>query len=134
MAQAVGSRRIDLYWSAAAHDGGSPVTGYRIEVSADRGATWRVLRAHTGSTLTMFEHTGLEPQNTRHYRVYAIQLHRNRFALERGLRHHDDRPARRPAYSERSGERDIADRPLVECARLRRRGSDHGVSDQSLDR
>ena len=72
MAQAVGSRRIDLYWSAAAHDGGSPVTGYRIEVSADRGATWRVLRAHTGSTLTMFEHTGLEPQNTRHYRVYAI--------------------------------------------------------------
>ena len=72
MAQAVGSRRIDLYWSAPAHDGGSPVTGYRIEVSADRGATWRVLRAHTGSTLAMFEHTGLEPQNTRHYRVYAI--------------------------------------------------------------
>ena len=67
-----GSNRINLSWSAPAASGGSPVTGYRIEMSADGGATWTNLVANTNSTATTFAHTGLSAATTRHYRVSAI--------------------------------------------------------------
>ena len=70
-ATANGQTQIDLSWSAPSSDGGSAITGYRIEVSAD-GSTWSDLEADTGSTTTSYSHTGLTAGSTRHYRVSAI--------------------------------------------------------------
>ena len=70
-ATAVTSTQIDLFWLAPAYDGGAPVTGYRIEVS-ENGAAWTDLRTNTQSRATAFQHTGLLPGSTRHYRVSAI--------------------------------------------------------------
>ena len=70
-AVANGTSRIDLSWTAPADDGGTDITGYRIEVSGN-GTTWRDLRSDTNSDATEYSHTGLEPGTTRHYRVSAI--------------------------------------------------------------
>ena len=67
-------RSIDLSWTAPADNGGSAITGYRIEVSTD-DATWTDLVADTGSTTdTTNSHTGLSVGDTRHYRVSAINV------------------------------------------------------------
>ena len=71
-AAAQGPDQINLEWSAPSEDGGSAITGYRIEVSANAGATWSDLVANTGSTSTTYPHTGLSAGDTRHYRVSAI--------------------------------------------------------------
>ena len=70
-ATANGQTQIDLSWSAPASDGWSPITGYRIEVSAD-GSAWSNLEAATGTTATSYSHSGLMAGSTRHYRVWAI--------------------------------------------------------------
>ena len=64
---------IDLAWTAPANTGGSPITGYRIEVSPDgTSSSWTDLVADTASTATTYSHTGLDAATTRHYRVSAI--------------------------------------------------------------
>ena len=73
-ATARGTSQINLSWAAPTYDGGSRITGYRIEVSADGGSTWRILRRNTGSAGTNFSHTNLQPATTRHYRVSAINV------------------------------------------------------------
>ena len=70
-AMADGETEIDLSWSEPGSDGGSRVTGYRIEVS-DNGSNWSVLEADTGSSRTSYTHRGLTGGSTRHYRVSAI--------------------------------------------------------------
>ena len=67
-----GTNRINLSWASPAHLGGSALVGYRIEVSADGGGTWRDLVSNTNSTATSFAHTGLPAAATRYYRVSAI--------------------------------------------------------------
>ena len=74
-AAASGSTRINLSWTAPASDGGSAITGYRIEVSSDGGATWTDRVANTGITTTTYEHPSLAAVTTRHYRVSAINTH-----------------------------------------------------------
>ena len=71
VASAVDAAQIDLAWTAPAYDGGAPVSGYRIEVSAD-GTAWTDLVTNTGVTTTSFLHIGLEPGSTWFYRVSAI--------------------------------------------------------------
>ena len=71
-AEADGTSQIDLDWTAPDYDGGADITGYRIEVSTDRGNVWRDLVENTESTATSYEHTGLAPASTRHYRVSAV--------------------------------------------------------------
>ena len=71
-AQADGTSEIDLSWQAPGSDGGAQVTGYRVEVSSDRGGTWHNLVPNTRSTRTTYTHSGLKPATTRHYRVSAI--------------------------------------------------------------
>ena len=71
-ARADGTSEIDLSWRASSTDGGARITGYRIEVSDDGGATWNTLVANTRSSGTDYSHTGLSPASTRHYRVSAI--------------------------------------------------------------
>ena len=73
-ATADGTDRIDLSWHAPSDTGavGVPVGGYRIEVSTDGGATFSDLVANTTNADTTYAHTGLQPGETRHYRVSAI--------------------------------------------------------------
>ena len=71
-AEADGISEIDLSWQAPTDDGGAQVTGYRVQVSDNGGATWQDLVANTRSTRTTYSHSGLEPASTRHYRVSAI--------------------------------------------------------------
>lgn len=71
-ATAVSSSQIDLSWSAPIDDGGYPITGYMIERSVDNGATWSTVVANTGNTATTYSNTGLSPNTTYTYRVYAI--------------------------------------------------------------
>ena len=70
-ATANGQTQIDLAWSAPLEDGGTAVTGYRIEVSPD-GSVWADLVADTRTTTTGYSHTGLMAGTARHYRVSAI--------------------------------------------------------------
>ena len=71
-ATASGQFRIYLAWTAPANTGGSPITGYRIEVSPDGTSDWTDLVADTASTATTYDHTGLNAATTRYYRVSAI--------------------------------------------------------------
>ena len=71
-ATASGTTRINLSWTAPGSDGGSPITGYRIEESPDGNSSWTTLEADTTSTRTTYPHTGLSGGTTRHYRVSAI--------------------------------------------------------------
>ena len=71
-ATAVSPTQIDLAWTAPGYDGGAPITGYKVEISADAGSTWGVLVPSTGSTSSSYSHTGLDPGSTRHYRISAI--------------------------------------------------------------
>ena len=67
-----GNTRINLSWTAPGDDGGSPITGYKIEVSPDGNANWTERVANTGTTTTTYAHIGLAVGTTRHYRVSAI--------------------------------------------------------------
>ena len=69
-----GGNQIDLSWTTPADNGGSAVTGYKIEVSSDGGTNWTDLVADTGSTTTTYSQTGLSAGDTRHYRVSAISI------------------------------------------------------------
>ena len=71
-ATASGTTQIDLSWSAPASTGGSAITGYKIEVSANGTSGWTDQVADTNSTATTYAHTGLGGGDTRHYRVSAI--------------------------------------------------------------
>ena len=71
-ATANGPSRIDLAWTAPASTGGSAITGYKIEVSANGTSGWTDQVANTNSTATTSAHTGLGAGDTRHYRVSAI--------------------------------------------------------------
>src|SRR5206468_1020053 len=58
-ATSVSSSQINLSWTAPSDNGGSAITGYKIERSTDGGTTWTTLVANTGSTATTYSHTGL---------------------------------------------------------------------------
>ena len=64
--------RVLLSWTAPKFDGGTAVTGYKVEWSADGNDPWMVAEADTASTSTSYTHTGRTPQTTYHYRVSAI--------------------------------------------------------------
>ena len=71
-ASAASTTRINLSWSAPSDAAETGVTGYKIEVSTDAGDNWTVLVSDTNSTDTRYAHTGLDPDDARHYRVSAI--------------------------------------------------------------
>ena len=71
-ATASGTTAINLSWSAPASNGGSAITGYKIEVSSNGTSSWTNLVANTSNTTTTYAHTGLTAGATRHYRVSAI--------------------------------------------------------------
>src|SRR5437899_3954696 len=70
-ATAVSPSQINLSWTAPANNGGSQITGYKIERSVSGGA-FSVLVANTGSTATTYSNTGLATNTSYTYRVSAI--------------------------------------------------------------
>jgi Fibronectin type III domain len=70
-ATVLSSSEIDLSWNAPTNDGGSPITGYRIQSSTD-GSTWTTIVKNTGTTGTTYSDTGLFSNTTYYYRVFAL--------------------------------------------------------------
>jgi uncharacterized delta-60 repeat protein len=68
----VGNAQVALAWTAPASDGGSPITGYKVERSADAGDTWTVLTASTGSATTSYTATGLTNGGAYAFRISAV--------------------------------------------------------------
>jgi len=71
IATAVSSSQVDLSWNVPSDNGGSAITGYKIERSTNGGA-WSIVVANTGSTTTTYADNGLLPLMTYSYRVSAI--------------------------------------------------------------
>ncbi|CUR52255.1 putative spherulin 4 [Nitrosotalea devaniterrae] len=71
-ATATSSSQINLSWTAPSNNGGSAITGYKIERSLDNGSTWNTIVSNTGSVLTTYSNTGLTASTPYTYRVSAI--------------------------------------------------------------
>ena len=83
-ATAYGTATINLSWTAPSNDGGTAITGYRIEAFStyesniggvsndDEPPEWHVLVENTGNTNESHSHTGLAPNTVLSYRVLAI--------------------------------------------------------------
>ena len=71
-ATALGATIVDLAWTAPADDGGSAITGYKVEGSLTGTSGWSDLAADTGNANAWYRHSGLSSGDTRHYRVSAI--------------------------------------------------------------
>ena len=67
-----GSGQLLLTWSAPGDDGGSAITGYRIERSPNGNTGWIILVPSTNSTTTTYLDTRLRPATTWFYRVSAV--------------------------------------------------------------
>ena len=71
VATAASGTQINLFWSAPSNNGGSPITGYKIESKKGSGS-YEVIVANTASTITTYAHAGLTTGTQYYYRVYAI--------------------------------------------------------------
>jgi hypothetical protein len=61
---------ISLSWSAPSSDGGTSITGYRVQRSTDN-ANWTTLKSNSGSTTRSYTDSGLTAGTTYYYRVAA---------------------------------------------------------------
>lgn len=61
-----------LVWSTPSSDGGTSITGYKVEQSTDGGATWSSLVANTGSASTVYVVSGLTNGSAYRFRVSAV--------------------------------------------------------------
>jgi len=68
----IASSQISISWHAPLNDGGSPITGYKIESSTDSGTAWNIVAANTATTGTWYSNYHLLASTTYTYRVYSI--------------------------------------------------------------
>ena len=61
--------RVDLFWNTPEDDGGSPITGYKIEYYKLPSTTFLEL-VTTSNATTKYTHTGLTTDATYIYRIY----------------------------------------------------------------
>ena len=68
------STQIDLSWTAPENDSddNDSITGYKIEVRTTNDSSYSTVIEDTENTDTTYSHTGLIPNTTYIYRVYAI--------------------------------------------------------------
>jgi titin len=71
VATATSPIQIDLVWNAPTNDGGSPITGYKIDVKTGTGG-YVTLKDNTGSTSRTYSHPDRITGTTYAYKVYAI--------------------------------------------------------------
>jgi len=71
IASAVSPIQVNLSWDPPRSDGGSPVTGYRIDVKVDDG-DYVPLKENTGKTSRTYSHTERTPDTKYSYKVYAL--------------------------------------------------------------
>ena len=71
-ATAVDRTEIDLKWDAPSDNGGSRITGYRIQSADSDQGSWTTLESDTNDTDTEYTHTDLDPGTRQYYRVAAI--------------------------------------------------------------
>src|SRR5207245_3169535 len=69
---AVSPSQISLSWAPPPDNGGSAITGYMIERSANGGSTWSTIVSNSGSTATTYSDIGLMHGTSYTYRVSAI--------------------------------------------------------------
>ena len=74
-AAAKGENAVTLNWRAPSSDGGSAVTGYRIDHSDDDGVNWETLLSDSDTTTREYEHSSLATGSRHCYRVAAINTH-----------------------------------------------------------
>lgn len=66
---------VTLRWQPPANDGGSAITGYRIESSlTGMAGSWQELLADTGNPTTTFRHALSGMEQTVHYQVRALNV------------------------------------------------------------
>lgn len=66
------SSEIDLHWSASTNTGGTTLSGYRVDRSADNGVTWTTVAPNVINTVTSYPDTGLTSGTLYEYRVLAV--------------------------------------------------------------
>ena len=73
IAQATSHSQINLSWLAPIYDGGSAITGYKIEASTTGHVnSWEVMIEDTKSTDLIYQHKSLGPATTYYYRIATI--------------------------------------------------------------
>ena len=72
LAATAGDVQVTLAWTAPTSDGGSSITGYKVERSTDAGVTWTVLTASSGSSSTSYTATGLTNGSAYAFQVSAV--------------------------------------------------------------
>lgn len=72
-AASAGVGAVALSWSAPASEGGSPITGYRIQAQRDGTSTYNTVESNTGSASTSFTvSSGLTQGERYRFRVAAL--------------------------------------------------------------